>query len=301
MHKSACALIAVWLLLFAGKLNAQRDRLFFHSIGVSTMSGFMAPPAQPVQSVISIYQRPTQGGDPVFLRTETVNRLYSDLGIIIFSTTYNLRWNFLETNKHSSFSLSTAPTLGVTSFYSLGRLGHFSAPLLIDCNLGYKATRFSDREYGGHVGLGWQFLGAGLLKGRTENTLISDYGAQYWGMPVFRAGFRAQHYFIDLYVSGIRIQNTPGGFVTEADLAGEFQISAYDKKDDAEPQFVPLGLAGNGTYEDIFDRRKGMQEKVYSSYYFKIVFGLYLYDGMGSKKLRREDEIKRRTDNYAFR
>lgn len=301
MRKPAVAFIALCLLLLAGKLNAQRERLFFHSIGISTMSGVVAPPAQPIQSVISIYQRPTQGGDPVFLRTETVNRLYSDLGLIIFSATYNLRWNFLELNKQNSFSLSTAPTLGVTSFYLLGRLGHFSAPMLIDYNLGYKATRFSDRDYGGHVGLGWQFLGAGLVKTKTENTLISDYGAQFWGMPVFRAGFRAKHYFVDLYLSAIRIQNTPGGFVTEADLAGEFQISAYDKKEDGEPQFVPLGLAGNGTYEDIFDRRKGMQEKVYSSYYFKIVFGMYMWDGRGSKKLRQEEEIKRRTDNYAFR
>jgi hypothetical protein len=301
MCKSVYIFIAVWLLLFAGKISAQHERIFFHSAGVSTMSGIVAPPAQPIQSVISIYQRPAQGGDPVFLRTETVNRLYSDMGLIIFSATYNLRWNFLEPDNNKAFSLSTAPTLGVTSFYLLGRLGHFSLPLLADFNFGYKATRYSEKIYGGHFGLGWEFLGAGLVKTKTENTLISDYGARFWTMPMLRAGFRAKHYFVDFYFSAIRIQNTPGGFVTEADLAGEFQLSQYAKKEDGEPQYVPLGLAGNGTYEDIFERRKDMQEKVYSSYYFKIVFGLYLKDGRATKKREKEQNAQRRIDNYAFR
>ncbi|MCA6362747.1 MAG: hypothetical protein IM638_06890 [Bacteroidetes bacterium] len=301
MCKPAFAFIAVWLLLFAGKISAQHERLFFHSAGVSILSGIVAPPAQNIQSVISIYQRPVQGGDPVFLRTETVNRLYSDMGLIIFSATYNLRWNYLEPNKNSAFSLSTAPTLGVTSFYLLGRLGHFSLPLLADFNFGYKATRYSEKNYGWHLGVGWEFLGAGLVKTKTDNTLISDYGSQFWTMPVFRAGFRAKHYFVDFYFSTIRIQRTPGGFLTEADLAGEFQLSQYEKNEDGEPQFVPLGLAGNGTYEDIFERRKGMQEMAYSSYSFKIVFGLYIHNGRATRKLEKEHNARQRIDNYAFR
>ncbi|MCU0434111.1 MAG: hypothetical protein MUC87_11700 [Bacteroidia bacterium] len=307
--KTVCIIVVAWLMLFAAKLHAQKESLFFHSIGFSLLSGVVAPPAQPVQSVISIYQRSTQGGDPVFLRTETVNRLLSDPGLIIFSATYNLRWNFLEINKHKSFSLSTAPTFGITWFYLLGDVGHFSAPLLVDYNFGYKATRFYDREYGGHIGLGWQFLGTSLIKGDANNTLISEYGAQYWAMLVFRAGFRAHDWFFDLYFSAIRIQNTPGGFLTEADLAGDFQSSDFSNKGHNEPEFVPLGLEGNGTYEDIFELRRGMQEKVYSSFYFKIVFGFHLSDGRGSKKLRqeyetkmkRELEMKKRTEKYAFR
>ncbi|MCU0434112.1 MAG: hypothetical protein MUC87_11705 [Bacteroidia bacterium] len=300
MYRSAPVFIAAWLLLFAGKTHAQDDRLFFHSLGACLFSGMLAPPAQYIHTDVNVYARPVQGQDPVFLRKETVTRLYADPGLIFFELTYNMRWNIAEPNRNSSISLSTSPSLGFSDFNSVGRKGHFTVPLFADLNFGNHATDDSNKQRGFHIGLGWQFLGAGLYKYKSKNRFISDYGTQFWMMPALRAGVRLKRWYFDLYLSMISTHTTTAGFVSEADLAGDFDV--YDSGSkvliDSLGEFTLL--PPNSTYDDIFEIRRDDVEKVRSSYSFRFVFGFYLADGLGKKRRKIREAPKLKAEQYAF-
>ncbi|MCU0434110.1 MAG: hypothetical protein MUC87_11695 [Bacteroidia bacterium] len=282
-------------MLFAGKIYAQDGRLFFHTLGITTLAGATAPPSQNIQTVVNIYQRPQPGQEPVFLRTEVINRKYSDLGFMAFGFTYGLRWNMVELNRHNAISLSTAPSFGFTIFEESKRLGDFAVPFYLDYNWGRKATIDSDKTTGWHLGAGWQFTATGFITYQPRNTLLTGYGPHFWGMPAVRCGMRTKNAFFDLYLSAIRVETTNGGFTSEADLAGEFGA------DTKFSNYVPIDLPMNSTFEDIYDRRKDMQEKVYSAFYFKLVIGVTVHDGRAKKRRVIREKKKTLYENYALR
>lgn len=128
------------------------------------------------------YSEYTQSGKPAktkYINDSWQDRFYFGGGIGFLMLSGNVlgslpgpslqpRFNFKEFANNSSLSLSSNISFAL-QFSNVGNYTSLYAPLLLEYNVGHRATQFADFPVGFSVGLGGEYLGANILGTRLRN------------------------------------------------------------------------------------------------------------------------------------
>lgn len=290
------------------QMQAQFSKRIFHSIGVTPFLGSIGAPSKYGTATLDLFNRPTSPNyTPTYAYSVEYQRLYADRGPIVLGVTYDLRLNLIEMGYLNSISMSTPFSAGFSVFNTSQRIGHVTAPVFIDYNRGHQAVKFNSANRGFHVGVGYQWIATGLMKGGpADNT--PNFGMQVWSVPMVRGGVRfllpnGRSAFIDLYFSRMYRQKTVAGVTSTPYTVGSGGGTGtggtgtgggtYVKPGD---QIMPPIPPDQGGYVDNYQNGNYRYENVWSSYYFKVVLGIALE----GRKTKRNPTQNHLVPDFAF-
>lgn len=145
---------------------------FFQSWGASTFIDYIRGPATSFE---------TSAGRQDYFQPE---------GFSYLTAAYRARMNLARFFDDMALSSSVAPAIGA-SFFRFGYV-HFNLPILVNLEIGAKATKDAELGRFGVVGgIGYEFHAAPLIVRRNRVPLPSDTKLQNtWLQPVYKIGLR---------------------------------------------------------------------------------------------------------------
>jgi hypothetical protein len=156
-----------------------REKNFFHTIGVTAFLEVNRPPAG------KYYQQRSQSNIP----GDTVVNYEGTGAVTILSVTYDPRINIYHYRDFASLSVNLPVEFAISTYEPSGGFGTFVLPVFIDLNLFNHSTFNNIDRWGGHIGVGYQYIFGPLTKDYGGRRL----GGMGWHTPVFRAGIKGPY------------------------------------------------------------------------------------------------------------
>lgn len=171
-----------------------QNKNYFRSWGVTPAMEFMTTKAK----LVTIRYQPV-GYSYYSNYRDTTTYGETSGGTTLVSFTYEFRYNLYHYIDKASVSTSIPIAGSLNIFEREGRMFSFTLPVFFDANYGMHSTYNNIDRIGGHIGVGYQVVFAGLIR---EAGYHNGKGST-WTQPVFRAGgkfpFHKRNCFFDMY------------------------------------------------------------------------------------------------------
>lgn len=164
-------------LISMGFINQSFSQKVYHSLKYGFYTEVMIGPTSVISSD-TYTEFNSQTG-----QNETVTTYYHDYGysISLVNVSYTFRYNALETSDNFGLGINAAPSLGV----GVGGdgIGNINLPAYLSANFGAGSTYNTSSNFGGYVGVGYEYNKIGLL----GDNIAYKTG---WSQPVVIGGIR---------------------------------------------------------------------------------------------------------------